>query len=46
MGIQLPRNFQEYKEEYTEICVWNMQTTSSVFPPLGDERNTVGNKRL
>lgn len=45
MEIQLPRSFQEYKEEYTEICVANMQTTFSVFPPLGDEHNTVEGKK-
>lgn len=45
MGIQLPRSFQAYKEVYTEICAWNMQTAFSVFPPLGDGRNTVGGKK-
>lgn len=45
MGIQLPRSFQGYKEEYTEICAWSTRTTFSVFPPPGDERNTVGEKK-
>lgn len=41
MGNPLPRSFLESKEGYTEICVWNRQTTSSLFPPLGDQRNTL-----
>lgn len=46
MGIQPPKNFQEYKEECKENDVWSMQTTSSVSPPLEDERNTVRKKNI
>lgn len=41
MGIQLPKSFQEYKEECKENDALSMQTASSVFLPLEDERNTV-----
>lgn len=41
MGILLPRSFQEYREEYTEIGAASRQTAFSAFPPLVDGRNTV-----